>query len=217
MRIILLGPPGAGKGTHCKRVIQKYDVHHLSSGDILRQQRASRTELGKKAQTYMDSGQLVPDKIIIEMMVGEITKCRNSGYLLDGFPRTVPQAQALADALAAVGERIDLVLNLKIDDQTAASRLTGRRSCPGCGAVYHLENLKPKVNGACDHDGAELVQRPDDRREIVANRLRTYRELTAPVVDFYKKDGRIYDIDAGRNVDEVTKTIFEKLDTLGAS
>lgn len=214
MRIILLGPPGAGKGTHCKRVIQKYDVHHLSSGDILRQQRASRTELGKKAQTYMDSGQLVPDKIIIEMMVGAITKCRNSGYLLDGFPRTVPQAQALADA---VGERIDLALNLKIDDQTAASRLTGRRSCPRCGAVYHLENLKPKVNGACDHDGAELVQRPDDRSEVVANRLKTYRELTVPLIDFYKKDGRLYDIDAGRNVDEVTKTIFEKLDTLGAS
>lgn len=217
MRIILLGPPGAGKGTHCKRIVQKYDVRHLSSGDILRQQRASQTELGKKAQTYMDSGRLVPDKIIIEMMVGEITKCRNSGYLLDGFPRTVPQARALAGALVAVGERIDLVLNLKIDDQTAASRLTGRRSCPGCGAVYHLENLKPKVNGVCDHDGAELVQRPDDRREVVANRLRTYRELTAPVVDFYKKDGWLYDIDAGRNVDEVTKVIFEKLDTLGAS
>lgn len=217
MRIILLGPPGAGKGTHCKRIVQKYDVRHLSSGDILRQQRASQTELGKKAQTYMDSGQLVPDKIIIEMMVGEITKCHNSGYLLDGFPRTVPQARALAGALAAVGEQINLVLNLKIDDQTAASRLTGRRSCPGCGAVYHLENLKPKVNGACDHDGAELVQRPDDRREVVANRLRTYRELTAPVVDFYKKDGWLYDIDAGRNVDEVTKVIFEKLDTLGAS
>lgn len=215
MRIILLGPPGAGKGTQCKRIVERYGARHLSSGDILRRERMAGTELGKKAQSYMDSGKLVPDEIIIEMMVAAIKKCESSGYLLDGFPRTVVQATELAEALAQAGECIDVVLNLNIDDRIVRQRLTGRRSCPKCGAVYHVENLKPKVSGVCDHDGAELVQRPDDSREVVQNRLEAYHQQTAPVVDFYKKNGRLCELDASGIVDEVTSAIFEKLDALG--
>ena len=146
MRIVLLGTPGAGKGTQCKRIVAKYGLLHLSSGDILRRQRAASTELGKKAQSYMDSGALVPDEITVEMMADAISKAPESGFVLDGFPRTVNQAAKLAELLkASDSQKIDAVLNLKADDQVAAQRITGRRSCPQCGAVYHTENLKPKV------------------------------------------------------------------------
>ena len=145
MRIVLLGAPGAGKGTQCKSIVARYGLLHLSSGDILRQERAAGTELGKKAQSYMDSGALVPDQIIIEMMAKAIEKAPTIGFILDGFPRTVNQACELDKSLAASRQKIDAVLNLKIDDRVVASRITGRRSCPQCGAVYHIENLKPKV------------------------------------------------------------------------
>ncbi len=214
MRLILLGPPGAGKGTQCKRIIERYGIVHLSSGDILRAERADGTELGQKAQGYMDSGGLVPDDVIIEMMIGAVKKA-GSGYVLDGFPRTVAQGQGLRDALSAAGEKIDGIVNLRVDDAVISSRLTGRRSCPACGAVYHTENLKPKVQGVCDKDGHELVQREDDKPEVVANRLRTYHEQTAAVVHFYQSNGNvIIDIDAGRDVDDVTSLVFTELDRL---
>ncbi|GAH60761.1 unnamed protein product, partial [marine sediment metagenome] len=171
MRIVLLGAPGAGKGTQCKRIVDKYGLLHLSSGDILRQQRTEGSELGKKAKSYMDSGALVPDEVIVEMMADEIKKTPRAGFVLDGFPRTVEQARELDKALAANGQKIDIVLNLKIDDNIVAQRMTGRRSCPKCGAVYHTENLKPNVEAICDNDGTELIQRPDDGPEVVANRL----------------------------------------------
>lgn len=214
MRIVLLGPPGAGKGTQCKRIVEKYAVAHLSSGDILRQERANSTELGRKAQSYMDSGALVPDSLIVEMMAAAIKKADSTGYILDGFPRTLVQSEELNKALAAAGKKIDIVLNLKADDEIVIKRITGRRSCPKCGAVYHIENLKPKVEGLCDKDAAELIQRLDDSREVVANRLRTYYAQTAPVAGFYQKDGLVCDIDANEDADEVTATIFEKLDEL---
>ncbi|UCF15415.1 MAG: adenylate kinase [Phycisphaerales bacterium] len=214
MRIVLLGAPGAGKGTQCKNIIDQYDLVHLSSGDILRQERAAGTELGKRAQSYMDSGALVPDEIIIEMMARAIEKAPASGFVLDGFPRTVNQAAELDKDLAAAGLRIDAVLNLEIDDQIVASRMTGRRSCPKCGAVYHIENLKPETEGVCDHDGTELVQRSDDSSEVVAHRLETYHQQTEPLVNYYKDNGTVYDFDAGRSVNEVKASIFEKLDTL---
>lgn len=214
MRLILLGPPGAGKGTQCKRIIERYDIVHLSSGDILRAERADGTQLGQKAQGYMDSGGLVPDDVIIEMMIGAIKKA-GSGYVLDGFPRTVAQGEGLGDALSGAGEKIDGIVNLRVDDTVISSRLTGRRSCPACGAVYHTENLKPKVQGVCDKDGHELVQREDDKPEVVANRLRTYHEQTSAVVDFYQNHGNvIIDIDAGRDVDDVTSLVFTELDRL---
>ena len=214
MRLILLGPPGAGKGTQCKRIIERYGIVHLSSGDILRAERADDTQLGQKAQGYMDSGGLVPDDVIIEMMIGAIKKA-GSGYVLDGFPRTVAQGEGLRDALSAAGEKIDGIVNLRVDDAVISSRLTGRRSCPVCGAVYHTENLKPKVQGVCDKDGHELVQREDDKPEVVANRLRTYHEQTSAVVNFYQSHGNvIIDIDAGRDVDDVTSLVFTELDRL---
>jgi len=214
MRIVLLGAPGAGKGTQCKRIIDKYGLVHLSSGDILRQERAASTELGKKAQSYMDSGELVPDEIIVEMMAGAIRNTPQGGFVLDGFPRTVNQARELDKALSSTGQRINAVLNLKIDDEIVAPRMTGRRSCPKCGAVYHIKNLKPKVEGICDKDGTELIQRPDDSAEVVANRLETYHRQTEPVVDYYKNNNTVYNIDANKNVDEVSALIFERLDAL---
>ena len=212
MRIVLLGAPGAGKGTQCKRIVDKYGLIHLSSGDILRQERAAGSELGKKALQFMDSGALVPDELIVEMMIGAISKAPKTGFILDGFPRTVNQAVELDKSLASENQKIDVVLNLKIDDRVVAQRMTGRRSCPQCGAVYHIENLKPKVEGICDNDGAKLIQRPDDGLEVVENRLKTYHRQTEPVVDYYKNNNTVYDIDANRDADEVTALIFENLD-----
>jgi adenylate kinase len=214
MRIVLLGAPGAGKGTQCKRIVDKYGLSHLSSGDILRQQRSAGTELGKKAQSYMDSGELVPDDVIVEMMADAIKETPKAGFVLDGFPRTVNQASELDKSLASIGEKMDIVLNLKIDDQTVVQRMAGRRSCPECGAVYHVENLKPKVEGICDNDGTDLIQRPDDSPEVVANRLRTYHLQTEPVVDYYRENNTVYEIDASKDVDEASALVFEKLDAL---
>jgi len=213
MRIVLLGAPGAGKGTQCKNIVDKYGLQHLSSGDILRRNRAEGTELGKKAQSYMDAGDLVPDQIIIEMMSEAIKQAPGEGFILDGFPRTVNQAVELGKSLAEDGP-LDAVLNLKIDDSIVEARMTGRRSCPKCGAVYHVENLKPKTEGVCDHDGEKLVQRPDDTPEVVSNRLETYHRQTEPLVDYYRNNGTVFDIGADRDPDEVKACVFEKLDTL---
>ena len=213
MRLVLLGAPGAGKGTQCKGIVNQYNLLHLSSGDILRRERAAGSELGKKAQQYMDSGGLVPDEIIIEMMAEAIKKAPPAGFILDGFPRTVNQAAALDRALDGEGRKIDAVLNLKIDDKVVAGRMTGRRSCPQCGAVYHVENLKPKRKGLCDRDGTKLVQRSDDSPEVVAHRLETYHRQTEPLVEYYKNNGIVYDFDADRDPEDVKASIFE---TLGA-
>ncbi|MBN1804478.1 MAG: adenylate kinase [Sedimentisphaerales bacterium] len=214
MRVVLLGAPGAGKGTQCKSIVNQYGLLHLSSGDILRKERASKTELGQKAQSYMDSGGLVPDEIIIKMMARAIKKAPEAGFLLDGFPRTVNQAIELDKSLAANQMKIDFVLNLEVDDDIVAKRITGRRSCPKCGAVYHIENMKPKTENICDHDGTELVQRPDDTPEVVANRLKTYHQMTEPLVDYYRNNGDVYDFDADKSPDEIRDSIFEKIDTL---
>jgi adenylate kinase len=214
MRIVLLGAPGAGKGTQCKRIVDKFGLSHLSSGDILRQQRSAGTELGKKAETYMDSGELVPDDVIVEMMADAIERAPKAGFVLDGFPRTVNQASKLDKWLASNNEKIDLVLNLKIDDEAVVQRMAGRRSCPECGAVYHVENLKPKAEGICDNDGTDLIQRPDDSPEVVANRLETYHMQTEPVVDYYRGNNTVCEIDAGKNVDEASALVFEELDAL---
>jgi len=212
MRLILLGAPGAGKGTQCKRITAEYHLPHLSSGDILRQEREQKSELGRKAQEYMDSGALVPDELIVEMMAGAIEKTTQEGFVLDGFPRTVNQSEELDKYLKSSNKGIDVVINLVIDDQVVLQRITGRRSCPMCGAVYHIENLKPKVDGICDNDGAKLVQRPDDTEEVVMNRLKTYHEQTEPVAEYYRQHGNICDIRADMDVDQVTDLIFGKLD-----
>jgi len=214
LKIILLGPPGAGKGTQCKRVSERYGAAHLSSGDILRGERKAGTKLGKEAQCYMDSGALVPDQLIIDMMIGAIKKCPK-GYLLDGFPRTVVQGEALDKALAHAGEKINAVLDLKIYDAVIVDRMSGRRSCPKCGAVYHASNQPPKVADVCDNDGEKLVQRPDDKPDVVENRLRTYHAQTAAVVGYYRKAGqKVLDIDADKPADKVSQAIFTELDAL---
>lgn len=214
MRIVLLGAPGAGKGTQCKNLVSRYGLLHLSSGDILRKERSEGTELGKKAQSYMDSGELVPDQIIIEMMAKAIGKAPEEGFILDGFPRTVNQAKELDKTLSQNNQEIDAVINLEIDDSVITRRMTGRRSCPKCGAVYHIENMKPKVDNICDNDGTELIQRPDDSPEVVLNRLETYHRQTEPLVDYYKKSSTVFDINGDRNPDEVKKDIFENLESL---
>ncbi len=214
MRLILLGPPGAGKGTQCKRIIDKYDAKHLSSGDILRAERAEGSELGEKAKGYMDSGALVPDDLIIEMMIKAMT-AEKAGYVLDGFPRTVFQGEALDKALQAAGEKIDGIVNLQVADEIIASRMTGRRSCPECGGVYHIENLKPKVEGVCDKGCGELTQRPDDKPEVVTNRLKIYHEQTAAVVGYYQSaGGNIINIAAEGTPDEVTAVVLDALDKI---
>jgi adenylate kinase len=213
MRIVLLGAPGAGKGTHCKRIADRYGLVHLSSGDILRRERAEGTELGKKAQSSMDAGALVPDDLIVEMMSRAIRQAP-AGYVLDGFPRTVNQAEVLDKSLAAQKTGIDMVINLRVDDNVVVERITGRRSCPKCGAVYHIKNMPPKVAGVCDRDGTPLVQRPDDTEEVVRNRLETYCRQTEPVVGYYRAKRTVHDIDANGAADTVAAVIFRKLDPL---
>jgi adenylate kinase len=213
MRIVLLGAPGAGKGTHCKRIADRYGVAHLSSGDILRRERATGTKLGKKAQSYMDAGALVPDDLIVEMMSRAIAKAK-TGFCLDGFPRTVNQAEVLDQSLAKSKSEIDAVINLQVDDGIVLERITGRRSCPTCGAVYHVKNMPPKVDGVCDKDGTPLVQRPDDTEEVVRNRLETYYRQTKPVVDYYRARRTVHDLDANGNADVVAEVLFRLLDPL---
>ncbi len=213
MRLILLGPPGAGKGTQCKRIIEKYQAAHLSSGDILRAERAAGSELGQKAQSYMDSGGLVPDDLIIDMMIKAV-KQAPSGYVLDGFPRTVPQAEGLDQALNRAGEKIDAIVELQVPDSAILSRMTGRRSCPACGQVYHVENLKPKVEGQCDNSCGPLVQRKDDTPDVVEHRLKTYHEQTAAVVGYYKDKYPILTINADQPIDAVTADVFAGLESL---
>ena len=214
MKLILLGPPGAGKGTQCKRIIDKYSVAHLSSGDILRAERKANSELGQKAQGYMDRGALVPDDLIIDMMIAAIKKAP-SGYVLDGFPRTVVQGEGLDAALEKAGEKIDAIVNLQVPDEPIMDRMTGRRSCPECGAVYHVVNLKPKVDGQCDTGCGALTQRKDDTPEVVSFRLKTYHEQTAAVVGYYQGKGNtILDIDANQDIDKVTASVLDKLDAL---
>lgn len=215
MKLILLGPPGAGKGTQCKRIIEKYGISHLSSGDILRAERKANSELGQKAQSYMDSGALVPDELIIDMMIGAIKKAPAAGYVLDGFPRTIAQGEGLDAALEKAGEKIDAIVNLQVPDEPILARMTGRRSCPVCGAVYHIENLRPKVEGQCDQGCGPLVQRKDDTPEVVSFRLKTYHEQTAAVIGYYQRNGnKIIDVNANQDIDQVTADIFSKLDAL---
>ena len=212
MRIVLLGAAGAGKGTHCKRIVERYSVLHLSSGDILRRERAEGTELGKKAQSYMDAGGLVPDDLIVKMMSQAVKAAGKAGYVLDGFPRTVNQAETLDKSLAADGSGIDVVINLAVSDNVVVERITGRRSCPKCGAVYHVKNMPPKKAGVCDNDGTKLVQRPDDTADVVKNRLATYYQQTMPVVDYYKARRTVNDVDADGDADRVAALLFKMLD-----
>jgi len=218
MIIVFLGPPGAGKGTQCKILADRYKLKHLSSGDLLRRERQEATQLGQKAQKYMDSGKLVPDDLIVAMMSKEITgdpDDGSAGVILDGFPRTIHQAQELDKALEAAGKSVDAVLNLQVDDEKLEKRITGRRSCSQCGTSYHITFNKPKQQGICDKDGAELVQRSDDTAQVVRSRIQTYHEQTAPLVTYYQEKGNIHSIDGNGAIENVTRAMCEVVDGSG--
>jgi adenylate kinase len=213
MIVVFLGPPGAGKGTQCKRIADRYGLKHLSSGDILRRERKEQTQLGRKAQAFMDAGKLVPDDLIVEMMSREINAGAD-GVVLDGFPRTLGQAKELDKALARMGGKVDVALNLEVDDEKLEERITGRRSCPTCGTAYHLKFNPPKKDQVCDKDATPLTQRSDDTSAVVRQRIATYHEQTAPLEAYYARQGNLHGIDGNANIDEVTQSLYEALDPL---
>ncbi len=206
MRVIMLGPPGAGKGTQASRIADAYRIPHISTGDIFRQNVKSATDLGRQAQQYMDAGELVPDDVVVGMVGARLAEPdAKSGFNLDGFPRTVPQAQSLEDLLVDRGTPLDVVLRLAVDEDEVVHRLTGRRVCRNCGAVYHVDYNPPSEPGVCDACGGELYQRDDDREEVVLNRLDVYHRQTQPLEYFYWERGLLRDVEALGTVDEVTQ------------
>ena len=212
MKIIMLGAPGAGKGTQAKMIAAKYGIPHVSTGDIFRANIKNGTELGKKAKTYMDAGQLVPDSLTVDLLIDRISQddCAN-GYVLDGFPRTIPQAQCLEDALAARGEAVDYAINVEVPDSNIVNRMGGRRACVTCGATYHIVHIPPKKEGICDKCGSELILRDDDKPETVQNRLKVYHEQTQPLIDFYSKNGVLKEVDGTQDMNAVFEDIVKIL------
>ena len=212
MKLIMLGAPGAGKGTQAKRIAAKYGIPHISTGDIFRANIKNGTELGKKAQTYMDQGLLVPDELVCDLVVDRIQQSDcEKGYVLDGFPRTIPQAEALTAALEKLGTGIDYAINVEVPDANILNRMGGRRSCLGCGATYHVELNAPNQEGICDTCGAELVLRDDDKPETVQKRLDVYHEQTQPLIDYYTKAGKLAEVDGTKDMDDVFAAIVDLL------
>ena len=196
MKIIMLGAPGAGKGTQAKMIAEKYSIPHISTGDIFRANIKEGTELGKKAKTYMDKGELVPDELVVDLVVDRLAKDDAAkGYVLDGFPRTIPQAEALDAALAKRNEKVDFAIDVNVPDENIVKRMSGRRACVGCGSTYHIVNVPPKKEGICDTCGGELILRDDDKPETVLNRLSVYHEQTQPLIDYYTKEGILKTVD----------------------
>jgi adenylate kinase len=210
--VILLGPPGAGKGTQAKKLAAKYSVPHLSTGDMLREHVAKGTPLGIKAKPIMERGELVPDSLVLKIVAERIERpdCAH-GFVFDGFPRTVAQAQYLGELLKQHGFRRPFVIHLVVDTALILRRITGRRTCKTGGEIYNLFERPPKVEGRCDSDGGELLQRPDDREEIVAPRLQAYHKQTEPLVAYYRRLGLLHDVDASKIVEEVEQQIWKTL------
>ena len=204
MRIVMLGAPGAGKGTQADRISEKYAIPHISTGDIFRSNIKAGTELGNKAKQYMDQGLLVPDEITIGMLLDRIAEddCKG-GYILDGFPRTIPQADSLTDALRERGEAIDFAINIDVPDDAIIGRMSGRRACLKCGATYHVVSAPPKREGICDKCGEKLVIRDDDKPETVKKRLKVYHEQTQPLIEYYRKQGVLKSVDGTLGMDRV--------------
>ncbi len=204
MNVVFLGPPGAGKGTQAKYLVEKYGFIHISTGDILREAVSKETKLGREAKEYMDRGELVPDGIMIRLIEEVLPK---DNFILDGFPRTVDQAKALDETLSKKGIGIDKVILFDVDGKIIVERLSGRRSCPSCGAVYHIKYNPPKNNEVCDNCGVKLVHRNDDTEEVILKRLEVYRRQTAPLVEYYEKKGLLIRIDAGKDIAHVQKEL----------
>ena len=212
MKIIMLGAPGAGKGTQAKMIAEKYNIPHISTGDIFRANIKNGTELGKKAKSYMDKGQLVPDELTLDLIMDRFKEddCKN-GYVLDGFPRTIPQAEALDAALKANGEKVDFAIDVDVPDEYIVKRMGGRRACVKCGATYHVVFAAPKTEGVCDTCGEDLVLRDDDKPETVQKRLNVYHEQTQPLIDYYTGQGVLKTVDGTKNLDEVFGDIVKIL------
>ncbi len=213
MKIIMLGAPGAGKGTHATKISEKYGIPHISTGDIFRENIKNGTELGNKAKSYMDKGELVPDELTCDLVVDRIHKDdAKNGYVLDGFPRTIPQAEALTKALAANGEKLDYAIEVYLSDENIINRMGGRRVCSGCGATYHVVNVPPKVEGVCDDCGKELKIRDDDAPETVKKRLEIYHEQTAPLIEYYKNEGLYRKVEGITGLEPTFASICEILE-----
>jgi adenylate kinase len=212
MKIIMLGAPGAGKGTQAIMISEKYGIPHISTGDIFRANIKAGTELGNKAKSYMDKGALVPDEITIGMLMNRIgEKDCDGGYVLDGFPRTIPQAESLTKVLKAAGGEVDFAVNIDVPDDHIINRMGGRRACTNCGATYHVKFNPPKTEGICDVCGSRLVQRDDDRPETVKNRLSVYHAQTQPLIDYYRKAGVLKEVDGTKDMDSVFQDIVKVL------
>ncbi len=208
MKIVMLGAPGAGKGTQAKMISEKYAIPHISTGDIFRANIKEGTELGKKAKAYMDEGKLVPDELTCDLVVDRIAQDdAKNGYVLDGFPRTIPQAEALTNALNARGEKLDYAIDVEVPDENIVNRMSGRRACVNCGGTYHVKYNPTKVEGVCDACGGQLTLRDDDKPEVVADRLKVYHEQTQPLIDYYNKEGILKEVDGTVDLKDVFDAI----------
>lgn len=212
MKIIMLGAPGAGKGTQAKMIADKYGIPHVSTGDIFRANIKNGTPLGMEAKKYMDQGLLVPDELTVKILLDRVADddCRN-GYVLDGFPRTIPQANVLDKALAELGDQIDYAIDVDVPDENIVKRMGGRRACLSCGATYHIEHVPPKTEGICDTCGEKLVLRDDDKPETVQNRLNVYHEQTQLLIEFYEAKGVLKTVDGTQDMKDVFQAIVEIL------
>lgn len=212
MKIVMLGAPGAGKGTQAKRIAEKYEIPHVSTGDILRANVKGETELGKKAKEFMDQGLLVPDELVIDMLMDRIAQpdCEK-GYRLDGVPRTLPQAESLEEALGRQGDKLDYAIDVNVPDENIVTRMGGRRACLGCGATYHVVFNPTKAEGICDVCGEKLILRDDDKPETVQKRLNVYHDQTQPLIDFYEKAGILKTVDGTMEMDRVFEAIVQIL------
>ena len=212
MKIVMLGAPGAGKGTQAKMIAEKYGIPHVSTGDIFRANIKNGTELGKEAKQYMDQGKLVPDELTVKILLDRVAQddCKN-GYVLDGFPRTIPQANVLDEGLTKLGDKIDYAVNVDVPDENIINRMGGRRACVACGATYHVVYNAPKTEGICDVCGKELIIRDDDQPETVKNRLNVYHEQTQPLIDFYEAKGVLKSVDGTVDMKDVFAAIVEIL------
>jgi len=212
MKIIMLGAPGAGKGTQAKMIADKYGIPHISTGDIFRANIKNGTELGKKAKTYMDQGLLVPDELVVNLVVDRLGQADCAeGYVLDGFPRTIPQAEALDAALAKIGETMDYAVNIEVPDESIIKRMSGRRACVNCGATYHIVNIPPKVENKCDVCGSDLILRDDDKPETVKKRLDVYHEQTQPLITYYNGKKILVNVDGTLDMMDVFAAITKIL------
>lgn len=209
MKIIMLGAPGAGKGTQAKKIASKYGIPHISTGDIFRANIKNGTELGKKAKVFMDQGLLVPDELVVDLIMDRFQEadCQN-GYVLDGFPRTIPQAKALDDALAKNNDAMEYAIDVDVPDENIVNRMSGRRACVGCGGTYHLVTIPPKTEGICDTCGGELILREDDKPETVQNRLKVYHDQTQPLIDYYQGKGILKTVDGTKSPEAVLEDII---------